>query len=340
MSSSVTLTNVMYSYISTFLEPQDNARFRCACKTASVSIKNVPKLEEISKSIFKKQKGVELSREILANYEAELKGSQENLANKRTGNELERFVFKSKNLKASGCSSDDDPDCSDDVVNRITSSIDKFCEELQLQDEIQLRIEDLLNITKKVGKDISGLTFEIETEKKEILYKKKNLEVDNRIFELFGGEAAYNKIPIIDITNIEGKFSRFLTELNIRDLSRHIERENITSPVMRGVSRGGVQFFIIYADVSYRQDPQLQIFYETLNDHNPSKWYSSGTPIIKMESNYLISDKTAPGSNGALAYEALRSLIQTGSATQIENIRKEDGGLESMKTSTVLVNFL
>lgn len=180
------------------------------------------------------------------------------------------------------------------LVGRIIGWVTGFSAQLeQLSQEItklsqaitstQGEVEKLKNVDKDLNSELENL------EKRPVL-----------IMNLFGGEGAFEKLPIIDIGEREGNtgYIDFITP------------EDMSAPIMRGEDKHQREFFVIKV-VDENGKQYCQAFF---NHFKGMHWTNGSKPLMDfMDVNgYLIDDGVIKDKN---AYAQLRSLIQNGQLT-------------------------
>lgn len=122
-----------------------------------------------------------------------------------------------------------------------------------------------------------------------------------RMEDIFGDIHAYEKIPVLDISN--KKFGDYID---------NIKPEDMTASVMRGTDTLGRRFISVRA-IDRNGEKVVQTFFERYTNRN--RWVSAGhNSIIPFHMNW-INESGALNPYEADNYEKLKTLIRTGETT-------------------------
>lgn len=127
----------------------------------------------------------------------------------------------------------------------------------------------------------------------------------HRMEDLFGDIHAYEKVPLLDISNKK-----------IGDYIDCIKPEDMTDSIMRGTDKYGRNFIAIKA-IDKRGRLAVQTFFERSMDNNMS--VSAGSDIIPFGYNWLKSDGTLNTASEHIPYyyEKLKTLIRVGEVSMV-----------------------
>lgn len=140
---------------------------------------------------------------------------------------------------------------------------------------------------------------------------KNKKKANDTMMQLFGGKAAFEKLPVLEVTHPHQAYMNF------------INPDHMTAPLMRGnfiTDNGKInrEFFVIRAREVYENremDVVCQTFFQRAS--TTAAWTDATykqQPIIKIE-GYIINHLGKIDSCNTEAYKTLKTLISTGRCT-------------------------
>lgn len=290
----------MTGLISTFLEEREVAMFQSSSKGIQKQINDayeaspeLSELQKVSKEFFVKNKEIQNCKKMLLDLRRAVADF--------TVHQNSWLGWLVKSLEGrSGVLG---------VINRLfLRASSSFKAEAEYRQKARQNIQRLSDATRNYVANESSISKEMS----EISFRKSNLQAKEIVMNLFGGEEAFKKIPVLDLGDSEGSTGYM----------EFIKSENLAYPIMRGVDKSGRIFFTI------KVGNECQTFFQRYSN-DWLDWSNTWSSLFNI-SGYLVEGGKVSNHN-KISYNAMKKLIQKGEVTFQKPSLRYHGRPETVK---------